>query len=721
MNEVISATAQLEPLLRPESVAIVGASADTHKISGVIARQLGRLGFEGDIYPINPRHESINGLRCYEGLAELPRVPDVVVIFVNAVAAVEVAEQAAALGVKALAVLTGGFAEVGAEGRALQERLVQIARAAGMAMCGPNTAGLANFNSRFVAYGTSGILTLDHVEKGEVAIVSSSGGLGGSIISYLRSRLTGVSHIVGIGNEAVTSAGDFMEAFVEDDEVNCIVVLLEAVRDPESFFAAADHAARVGKPIVLMKQGRSDVGLRSVMSHTAALGGAATAVDASMRAHGVVQVRDLSALADYAMVFTRLPNVTGYRLGVLSLPGGGTSLMADAAREQSFELPGFSDATVERLGEILPSIATASNPLDPIAGFGRTPGKLERALEIFDSEDNFDVLVFFQSSAQPSYADDLADAIIRTKETMGKPLLCVWESGPGIEPAWDRLHRAGIPVFSSARACFAALAAHRWYAEYRAQLDDPDAQDFGPLASQPESALVADATALPERDLLDRIGVPRPGDVLVGSAEAAAAAAAELRAPLAVKLGMETVLHKTEVGGVKLEITGPDAVSAAFAEIAAAVADRVVTDEPVKVLIQEMIPNGVELLIGISTDAQMGPILSIGFGGVLTEIVNDVARRPVPVSRADVRTMLDELRCAPLLHGFRGAPAADVEALVDLVLRLSWAAHSLREFSPEWELNPVIVVPEGEGAMAVDWLLRFGNSEGQLSGDRTGQ
>ncbi|MEV7005107.1 acetate--CoA ligase family protein [Streptosporangium sp. NPDC051022] len=685
-------------LLNPRSIAVIGASASLARMSGVIADKLANGEFTGEVFPVNPKYAELHGRRCHPDVASIGTVPDVAIIYLPAEAAVAAARQCADLGVKGLIVMSAGFAEVDERGKELQAELVEIADRAGMALCGPNTAGLANFGIGMVAFGTSVIAGMDTFQRGGVALLSSSGGLATTMLTYLRARRVGLSHLIGLGNEAVTDAAAFLDVMVDDPSVTCVIAVLEAIRDPEAFFAAADRALAAGKPVIVLKQGRSQIGMRAMLTHTGAMGGGHAAFEAACHRHGVVVVQQLSDLADAAMLFTRLPFEERYRLGILSIPGGGKSLSADTASDHGFELPLPSAETVERLRGVLPDIASPDNPLDPTAGFARDSARLQAALGGFWSDESFDIAVLMQSATEPEYGQAIAADIAEVGSRIGKPLVAIWESGPGLENgAWALLHDAGIPLFTMTAAGFAALDRHRAYVRRRAALLE-GAADFGPLAAGDESwaAGLADLLDGEGPAVLDAIGVRRPRSYVVTTVEDAVKAGRDIAGPVAVKNADPAVLHKTEAGGVELGVLGDEEVERAFARVGGA------GGAPVE--IQEMVPAGLEILVGVDSDPLVGPVVTIGYGGVTTEIVADVTRRIVPVSRAEVVSMIEELRCAPLLRGFRGMPVRDEEALIDVVLRISWAAHRLREAGPVIELNPVIVTERG-GAVAVDCVV----------------
>lgn len=690
-------------LLRPQSVAVIGASGTPTRIGGIIVSLLRRYKFPGQVFPVNPKYEEIQGFRCYASVADIPPDADidVAIVYLSVDQVNDVARACGERGVKALVVISSGFAEVGGDGVRLQQELAATANAYGMAMCGPNCAGIATFVADFVAYGTTNFIDLEHIKKGNVALLSASGGLGNTVFTYCQERQVGLSHLVGIGNEAVSTAADYLAALVDDPDVSVILGNIEAVRDPVRFFDAADRAAAAARPIVVLKGGRSEAGQHSIMTHTAALGGSPQAFAGAFRKHGVIQVYDLDDLADCAMLLTRITPSVGRRLGVFSLPGGGTGLVSDLAADHGFEVPDLAPETVAKLKQILPDIAIPKNPLDPTAGFGRDSQKMQEALKIFTADPGVDILVFFPLASQVDYSLKLARDLVAVKDAIGKPIVAIWTAGRQLEPgAWRTLHDAGIPMFTQTGAAFRALERVRWYAEFLAGRADPEAADFGAHLGQ---ALEAGTP----RDELARFGVRMPRARLATSAEEAALTATSFGGPVAMKIASPDIPHKTEAGGVLLGVVGGDAACAVFEEIVAHARAYAPTARIDGVEIQEMVPEGVEILLGVSTDDQLGPILTVGLGGVLTEVLHDAVQRPVPVSRAEARRMLAELRSSWVLEGFRGRPAADVDALLDTMLGLSALADAWRDREPEIDLNPVVVLERGRGAVAVDALVQL--------------
>jgi acyl-CoA synthetase (NDP forming) len=689
-------------------VAVIGASGDRTRIGGLIVDELKRFAFPGSVFPINPKYEEIHGFACYPSLADVPgnKEIDVAILYLKAEVVPDVIRECGERGVRGVVIITSGFAEVGAEGAALERRVVEEANRFDMAVCGPNCAGLANFNENFVAYGTTNFIDLNEVKKGSVALLSASGGLGNTVFTYCQERRVGISHLIGLGNEAVTTSADFLGEFAYDDSVSIMIGIIEAIRNPVGFFRAVDQAAAANKPIILLKGGRSEAGRHAIMTHTASLGGSAEAYAGAFRKHGVVQVRDLDELADCAMLFSRAVPTTGNRLGVFSLPGGGTALVSDLAADYGFVVPDLEGETVEALREILPPIAVAKNPLDPTAGFGRNSEQLQTAMKIFAEDSNVDILVFFPLASQVEYSQTLADSLVAVAHDIAKPVLCIWTAGHQLEAGpWRTLHEAGIPLFTQTEPCFRALQKFREYAQFCERRSHPEASDYGSFATKVKANL--EPSGLYVQELLSSFGIAFPNSGLAKSASEAGDLYERFSVPVAMKVVSKDVVHKTDSGGVRIGIDTADGARDAFESIIDSVSSHHPRAAIDGVEVQEMAPEGIEMLLGVTSDDQLGPILTVGLGGVMTEVLRDVSMRTVPVSRVEVRKMLEELRGSALLRGFRGSPPADVEALVDAILGLSALADTYRSSNPEIDLNPVIVGQIGGGVTAVDAVVQL--------------
>jgi len=703
----------LERLLHPRSVAIVGASGTSTRLGGLVVKLLARHRFPGGVYPVNPKYEEVEGFTCYPSLLEIPADVniDVAIVFIGADKVVDCVRQCADRGVRSLIILSSGFSEIGPEGENLQLQLTEIANRHHMAVAGPNCAGLANFPDHFVAYGTTNFIDRMSVLDGSIAVLTASGGMGNTIFTFCEERGVGVSFLIGLGNEAVTTAGDYLEALVEEVGVDVVLCNIEAIRDPKRFFHATDRAATLGKPVVVLKGGRSEVGKKAIVTHTAALGGSSDAYASAFKQHGVIQVTDLDELADCGMLFSSGVTISGPRLGIFSLPGGATSLLSDLASDYGFTIPGISDDTKAVLEEILPPIAVVSNPLDPTAGFARDSEKFRNALTTFASDNEFDFVVFFPIASQTDYAQQIANDVVTVHNSCGKPIIAIWTAGRELEDgAWKTLREAGVPLFLNSRSAFRALAHARRYGEWTSRRRTSTTNDYGSRWGQSAESLTS-GNADAVRNELRRFDVSFPYTQIVRSEDDVAEAMAIVSGPVAMKILSSDIPHKTEAGGVILDVLTADDALTAYREIIASGRRYSPTAVIDGVEIQNMVEKGVEVIIGISTDDQLGPILSVGLGGVLTEVLHDYSQRPLPVSRADAQDMLSELRGSELFKNFRGRPGADTNALIETMLGVAAFAHAYRDRKPELDLNPVIVLPVGRGAVAVDSLLHFGDEK----------
>jgi acetate---CoA ligase (ADP-forming) len=695
-------------LLRPSSVAVIGASANATKIGGLIVRLLTRHGFRGPVYPVNPKYDQVGGLRCYPDLDAIPadKPIDTAIVYVSAAHVADVVRQCGQHGVKSLVIISSGFAELSEPGKALQADLVRTVREYGMAMSGPNCAGIANFSHDYVAYGTTNFIELERIIKGGVALLTASGGFGNTVFTYCQERALGLSHIIGLGNEALTNAAEFLDVLVDDPAVSIIVANLEAVRDPASFFRAADRAVDRGKPVIVMKAGRSVAGRYAIATHTAALGGSAEAYAGAFKQHGVVQVTDLDQLADTAMLMSRGAKIAGDRVGILSLAGGGTGLLCDIAADHGFRVPDLEATTAGALSGILPPLAVVRNPLDPTAGFARDGERLRAALATFAADPNIDVVVFFPLASQISYAEHLASTLIAARQEIEKPLIVIWTAGQTLaDNAWRMLHEAEVALFTNSADAFRAMRRARQYHDFIRDLGCPEAADFGAFAGT-SLETTSNMRRTDWLQALKRFGIRFPASRLSHSAEEAAAAVESL-GRCALKISSDGIAHKTEAGGVRLDVSTGTEARVAYDQIMASCRQYAPRSTLNGVEVQQMAEPGLEVLLGIRTDDQLGPILTVGLGGVFTELLRDVAQRPVPISRLDAQAMLEELRAGSILDGFRDRLPADKESLIDAMLGLSAFAEAARARSPEVEVNPLVVHEAGRGSTAVDLVVQM--------------
>jgi len=687
-------------LLAPRSVAIVGASADTAKLTGRPLMYLEKYGFTGEIYPVNPRYKEIGRHRCYPDIAALPRPPDAAMVLVGGTKVTDAVRQLAAIGTPATIVLASGFGESGPEGRARQDELKRAAGA--MRLMGPNTIGLINVSEGIVLSATNALVT-DEIIEGNIALVSQSGGILGSLLSRAQAAGIGFSKLIAVGNECDLEVADFVDHLVDDPNTHVIALYLEGLRKPKAFQSAATRAQAAGKPVVAFKVGRSESGARSAASHTGALAGSDAAYDALFRQFGIIRAERYSDLLDIPLALSRGLAAKGQRIAIITSTGGSASLLADAAGIAGFETPPPDQATAATLKALMIEGATLDrNPIDvTLAGV-----KLDTFRAILDAV-----------IASPSYdavAVVLGSSALREPETVGGPLReCAAASNKPIvgfispDAPWllRKLNLAGVPTFAAPESCAAALAALRRVGD--AMKTDCQAKTSAAVIDDEKSTLPAPGSALNEAEskrLFARFGIPVTHEIVAKTPAEAEAAAKSFAGNVVIKVLSRDVLHKSETGGVAVDIA-PENV----ASVCGQMVERFVAAtqrKPEGFVVQELIAGGVELILGFHHDAQLGPVILLGTGGIAAELYRDTSLRLAPVSRRDAQEMINELKTAPILKGFRGRPIADVAALVDAIVAFSNMVDAIGSELQEAEINPLFVLPQGRGVVAADGVVR---------------
>jgi acetyl coenzyme A synthetase (ADP forming)-like protein len=691
------------PFLRPQSIAVVGAGEEPGSIGGLLLANLLTSGFTGPVYPVNPHHQVIQGMTAYPELAACPEPPDLALVAVPAAAVAGVVDQAGALGVRAVCVISAGFAETGRPGRELQQELLHRARAAGVRIIGPNCMGLLNGgpDPRFNATFSPAL-----PPPGRLAFVTQSGGLGLAALALLTGPSLGVSGFVSVGNTADLAPNDLLLYWDDDPGTDVILAYLESVPDPRRFARIARRISR-HKPIVAVKAGRTGAGRRAASSHTAALAAGETAVEALFHQAGVIRANTLKEMFDVAAVLSAQPVPAGRRVAVLTNGGGPGILVADACEAARLLVPELSEDIQAALRAGLPPQASAKNPVDVVAS--ATAGQYGQALRRLLAADEIDAIITVFIPPFLTTAEDAAHEITAAAATVpAKPVLAVFmTSGP--PPA--SLAAAGIPAFTYPEEAAAALGQIARWAEWRTRpaghVVTPPGIDPGRgravvgkiLAGQPGGGW---ASAEDAGELLAAYGIPAVRSRLVRTPAQAAAAQTELGGPVAVKIA--AAIHKSDVGGVALSITTPQAAADAVTYIRASLAEAGLAGQARDFLVQEQIRDGVEMIVGVTHDPAFGPLVLAGLGGTTVELLGDVAVRITPLSNTDVDDMLRSLRSYRLLTGYRQSPRLDVAAFADLLQRVSAMVEDIPEIA-ELDLNPVFV--RQHGAIVADVRVRL--------------
>jgi len=706
----------LDAVLRPRSVAVIGASRERGTIGAELFHNLIAHGFAGVVYPVNPRAPVVQSVRAYPDLAHLPGPVDLALIAVPAAQVLEAVRACAAHGVQGVVVISAGFKEVGDEGAARERELVEVVRAHGMRLVGPNCLGVVN---------TEPAVRLDATfapvfpPPGMVAFSSQSGALGLAILETATQLNLGISHFVSIGNKADVSSNDLIEYWERDPGTAVILLYLESFGNPRRFTRIARRVAR-RKPFALVTSGRTRAGMRAAMSHTGSLAGTDKAVDALCVQSGVIRTDTIEELFDVAMLVAHQPIPRGRRVGIVTNAGGPGIMASDACESHRLEVPELGEATLEGLRAFLPREAGIRNPVDMIAS--ARPESFERAVHLVADDPGIDAVLVIYVPPIVTQPEEVAQAIVRGAEAAGhaaaargvpaKPVLACFMGSHGVPDALRSLSESNVPSYTFPESAAIALARAADYGVWLAKPEgripalgeiDGSRADDAIAGALGRAAAGAPAWLRPAevRALLGAYGIASPEQAVATDADAAVAAARRIGFPVAVKLVSDAVTHKSEVGGVVLDVADESGVRAAFTGIAARLRTAGQARDMQGVAVQAMVRDGIEAIVGVTHDPSFGPMLMFGLGGTQVELLKDVVFRLPPITDLDAAEMVRAPRGFPLLEGYRGGPAADIAALETLLLRVSQLVGDHPEIV-EMDLNPIKALAPGRGCRVVD-------------------
>ncbi|HXS81081.1 MAG TPA: acetate--CoA ligase family protein [Methylomirabilota bacterium] len=706
----------LDAILRPRSVAVIGASRRPGSIGAAIFRNLLANGFEGPVYPVNPSANVVQSVLAGPSVTAIPGDVDLAVIVVPAPHVLASLEECGRKGVRGAVVITAGFKETGPEGAEREHALRNCARKHGMRMIGPNCLGVLN---------TATDICLDATfapawpPAGPVAFSSQSGALGLAILETAGALGLGISQFVSVGNKADVSGNDLLEYWEKDPSTRVILLYLESFGNPRRFTQIARRVGRT-KPIVAVKSGRTRSGARAASSHTGSLAGADNAVDALCEQSGVIRVDTIHELFNVAMVLANQPLPRGARVGIVTNAGGPGIMATDACESHGLELPALADETVAALRAYLPPEASVRNPVDMIAS--ATPESFEKTTRLVLEDANVDALLAIYVPPIVTTPLEVAQAIVRgvraAAESLAargespKPVLSCFMGAHGVPEGLRSLQEGNIPSYPFPESAVLALSRVLRYAEWREAPEGREVHfddiDLAAVRAAVGSGLARAKDGSSEwlnaeetRALLAATGITVAPVVLARTAGQAGEAAKQVGFPVAVKLASSTLTHKSDVGGVVLGLENEEQVRRAYADIGRRLDERGLRAQMEGVTVQPMIVDGVEAIVGMTQDPSFGPVLMFGLGGIYVELLRDVTFNVAPVTDKDVREMVSKVRGAKLLEGWRGAPPADRAALEQAIQRLSQLVGEVPELA-ELDLNPLKVLPEGRGCVVVD-------------------
>jgi len=696
----------LDSFFAPASIALIGASRDHEKIPGRLLSMLRKNEYPGKIYPVNPNHADIDGLACHKSIGEIGAPIDLAVIIIPARAVLPALEQCAAAGVRNAVIISSGFAEEGGDSAAMQDAIGALARRTGMRISGPNAEGFFSQVQRVAATFSPAVDVKPDVvplvaTTKRIGIVAQSGGIGFAYYHRARALGVAVSYVVSSGNESDLGAGEFLDYMVRDASTDVILLFIEGIRDVDKFLAAARRAAEVKKPIIVTKVGRSGAGQRAAASHTASMAGWSAAYDAVFAKYGLIVSNDLDEALTIAAMLASNPLPRGDRVAVVTVSGGAGIWGADAVALQGLRVPELSEPIQAGIKALMPSYGTARNPID-VTAQGVTSGGLQKSVDLLTVSDEVDailVVLSLSSEVRKPFKDEELRPVLSAQH---KPVVFYSYTVPS-DFARRELAKSGVVVLSGLTFVGTAM---RQLVDY-ARFNLPKTADATRLPPRDLSAHLK-APVLSEADskaLLRAAGIVLPDEVLVRDKSEIDQAVGRVGLPLAMKIQSPDIAHKSEIGGVRLNIATKGEAFLAFEALLDATRKHRPEADIQGVLVGPMAKRGVEIIVGTMLDETFGPLVMVGLGGITTELFRDVVYRPAPVSAEEAGAMLASLKAAPLLNGFRGAAKADVAALSQLIADISvLAARHAKEIA-EIELNPVLVHAEGQGVTIVDALV----------------
>ncbi len=699
----------LNPLFHPESIAVIGASRNPGTIGYQIVDNLVRHGFRGTIYPVNPNARSVHSFPAYPSVGAIPEVVDMAVVVVPKELVLDVAEECGRVGVKGIVVISAGFREVGGEGVTREKQLVEVVQRHGMRLVGPNCMGLLN-TTEGVCMNATFAPTMPPV--GATSFLSQSGALGVTILDYAAEYGIGIHQFVSVGNKPDVSGNDLIEYWEDDPGTRVILMYLESFGNPRHFTPIARRVSRK-KPIAVVKSGRTRAGARAASSHTGALAGADMAIDALLAQCGVLRADSIQELFDVAMAFEHQPVPAGNRVAIVTNAGGPGIMIADSCESMGLDVVDLAPRTQERLREVFPAEAAVSNPVDMIAS--ATGESYEVALEIILDDPRVDAAIAAFVPPLGVRQIDVAEAIVTaTKTRREKPVMAVLMGREGLPEGRAELKEAGVPAYifpESAARALSAMNRHRIWRERPRQ--EPtrfpaDADRVKAILDRAQEENRQHLTEVEALEVAEAYGISVVPHRMARSREEAVEAARELGFPVVLKVVSPDIVHKTDAGGVRVDLGSPEQVQEAWESILAA-AEKTRPDARVEgVIVERFLKGKQEVIVGMSTDPSFGSILMFGLGGIYVEALKDVAFGIQPVTRIDAEDMIRSIRGFPLLEGVRGEEGADLDALAEAIQRISQLVGDHNRIL-ELDLNPFLALEKG--GVAVDARIRLGSGK----------
>ncbi|NWQ43412.1 acetate--CoA ligase family protein [Bacillus sp. EB106-08-02-XG196] len=703
----------LDMLFKPKSIAIVGISPNKNRAT-LAYENLKEIGYTGKIYFVNAKYTEVHGQTCYPSIGSLPETIDSVYISIPSDHVLSTLKEASAKGAKGAVVISSGFGEGEGAGKEKSEELIQFATYNNLAVAGPNCLGLISSANHFSAYG---FFFPEGLKKGNIGGVFQSGGLMHAIAGELGTRGAGISTLISSGNEMVVNSSHYIEYLANDPSTDVIMAFIEGIKDPDRFKRAAEIAFKNKKPIILVKVGKSEKAAQAAVAHTGSMTGSDKVIETMFKQKGIIRVSDVDELIETVLLFSNGARPNGNGVAITTTSGGEAGMYADLGEELGIRFTDFHETTQVKLKDVLPEFGALGNPLDTTGNAALDKRLYSACLNAIAEDDQVDLIAVSQMEITESalknnkttqvIVESIQDCYSKNKKPI---LLFTPNSGGADKKVGAMLREKGIPLLTGAIPTFKAIRNVIQYSQY-IDRDEEKAQSK-PLIKK-NDILVNKTGVLTEREsqmLLSEYGLKFPQKTLVNSAVEAAQTADKIGYPVVLKIESPDIPHKSDAGGVKLNLKSSKEVEKAYHDIMVSVSfkhpDAIING----VVVEEMVQDGVEVIAGAKVDPMFGPVVMVGSGGVLVELLQDVSLRLAPISHQDAREMIAETKLSKLLSGYRGKPEADQEALVDALVRLSHFAADHQAYLREVEINPLLVLPKGKGQRAVDGLIVL-NSE----------
>ncbi|WP_106498368.1 acetate--CoA ligase family protein [Lentibacillus sp. Marseille-P4043] len=710
----------IEPLLKPKTVAVLGASAKKSKLGYLQVKALLDGGFQGDIYPINPKSEMITGLRCFPSLSETPKNVDLAIFCVSADKVEDCLEECGQNNVKAAIIFASGFSEIGEEGMKAQQRMKQIARENGIRIIGPNCVGLVNTTNGLVGTFSPGLTQLPLSDKREVGFITQSGAFG--VLTYIAAAQNGLTfnYFVSVGNEVETEFSDIMEYMIHDSDTSVISGYLEGEKNPNKLRQLADQALVKNKPIIVMKSGRSSAGSRAAASHTGSLAGSDKIYDGFFQQTGIIRADDYEDIISFSKLFLSKKLPTGRNTVLITSSGGRGINEADRCESYGLKINRLSEETKDKIKQNIPSYGSASNPIDLTAEAAVTNPELFLApLKALVEDPDTDIIIFTEFPMAWKADDPHVKAFIEICKNTDKLVFVTTFplEGMSIPNSAAALEKNGIPVIPGNLNPISALAKLVNYSEKYHKMKLADDELMTEWDKKEDiSSLLQPGTTLSESqasDVLASYGIPTTKRAVASSEDNAVSHADKIGYPVALKIDSPDIPHKSEANAIKLNLKNDLEVSVAFKEIMQNAKNYKPNAKINGVSVQQMLPEGVEVIVGVTNDPAFGPVIMFGLGGVFVEIFQDISFRVAPITKNDAIEMIEEIKGYKILKGARGKPPVDIDAIADVLLRVSKLVSDYKDEIKELDINPLIVYEKG--IVAADAMLVVNESKNQTS------